>query len=437
MPLPVFGGGRLIAAAKTGPRAPDAASPPPSGERLYWLDVTRVLAALMVAGIHWLREAYRVGLFGAGRPTSIVMDTQEHTGGAAALAHSVLIAGTGPSLAVWLTNLMGLLGAFGWEAVSAMIVISGFSLTLAQRNASLAPAAWWTWFGKRARRILVPYYLIALPILAAGALLVFVLPTIHGTFAANLDAKLLSQFHTPPLGVLLSHLILIDPWGFTWGADFIAPAWWFVPAILLAYAAYPFVRAAARVGGGVPLLVGTACLSILAFSLKERGILENETWYYIVLQESFDFSLGVVLAFAWMGSGRARLERLMVSPWFALSALAVFALGNVMNWTPQIRPAACLFYGPSCLALLVVVAKLLERRRIARVLTSFDAYDLYLVHQPFAFPIALVAKALFHSYGVFLGWFVFLGVAAVATKAVSAAQRAIFAAASARRSSPA
>jgi hypothetical protein len=62
------------------------------------------------------------------------------------------------------------------------------------------------------------------------------------------------------------------------------------------------------------------------------------------------------------------------------------------------------------------------------VLTSFDAYDLYLVHQPFAFPIALVAKVLFHSYGAVLGWFVFLGVVAVATKLVTAGQRAIFAA---------
>lgn len=388
----------------------------------------------MVVGIHWLREAYRVGLFGAGRPTSIVMDTQEHTGGAAQLAHYVLVAGTGSSPAIWLTNVIGLFGAFGWEAVSAMIVISGFSLSLAQRESVLAPAAWLSWYGKRARRILVPYYLIALPFLAIGVLLVFVLPHLHGAVAANLDAKLLSQFHTPPLGVLLSHLILVDPWGFTWGGDFIAPAWWFVPAILLAYAVYPLVRVAARIGNGIPLLVGTACISIIAFELKELRILENETWYYIVLQESFDFSLGVVLARAWMGSGRALLERLMVDPRFALAAFAVFVLGNIMNWMPQIRPAACLLYGPSCLALLVFVAKLLERKRIAGVLTSFDAYDLYLVHQPFAFPIALVAKALFHSYGVFFGWFVFLGVVAVATKVVTAGQQALFARFAARPS---
>jgi hypothetical protein len=177
---------------------------------MQWLDLTRMLCAVMILGIHWLRATYKVGLFGAGDPVNLVMNYQQQSGGFR-LFHYVLLAGPGASFAGWLTNAIGLLGGFGWEAVSALVLVSGFSLALSQRGKTLDTAGWFAWYGKRARRILVPFYLVAIPFLAFCAVAVAILPHLHEPLAAVLDAKLLSQFHTPPLGVLLSHVVLLDP----------------------------------------------------------------------------------------------------------------------------------------------------------------------------------------------------------------------------------
>ncbi len=396
--------------------------------RLRWLDLARILCALMILGIHWLRASYKVGLFGRGDPVNLVMGYQSQTGGVR-LFNYVLIAGTSPHPATWLTNVIGLLGGFGWEAVSALILVSGFSLAWAQGGAALTRGQWLAWYGRHAKRILVPFYLAVLAFLSVYALALVLIPHLHlhGAVASTLDWKLLSQFHTPLPGVIISHIFLIDPYNYDWSADFFAPAWWFVPAILLAYVAYPFARAWSRIGHGIPLLVGSALLAMAAFALADAGVLVNESWYYIVLQESFNFCLGIVLANAWLGPQREALERATADPRLFALACAVFVAGNLANWTPALRPVASILYGPSLVVMVIFVAKWLEAFPLSRKLTSVDPYDLYLVHQPFAFPLALVAKFLFHDYAVFAGWFVFVGVAALAAKGLSQARQALLA----------
>jgi Acyltransferase family len=394
----------------------------PPVERLHWLDITRVLCALMILGIHWLRACYKAGLFGVEGQPSIVMDYQAHSGGFR-IFNYLLIAGSDHHLSGWLTNVIGLLGGFGWEAVSALVLISGFSLAISQGTKSLNPRQWFTWYGKRAKRILIPFYLVAFFFLALYFLAAHVLPAMHGRLATEFDTKLLGQFHTPLLGVIISHIFLVDPFNRDWSADFFAPAWWFIPAILLAYAAYPFIRSASRVGNGLPLLAGTALLSIGGFMAADAGLISNETWYYIVLQESFNFALGVVVARVWLGPGRSALERALGDPRVLAIAAVLFVLGNVANWSPQARPIASMLYGPSLVVILVFLGKRLERSRVSQAITSVDAYDLYLVHQPFAFPLAAMSKILLHSYAVFVGWFIFVAVAAGAAKVLSNVQR--------------
>jgi exopolysaccharide production protein ExoZ len=404
---------------------------PPQTQRVLWLDVSRVLCAIMILGIHWLHASFNVGLFGNGDPRGIVMNYQIQSGGFQ-LFHYLLIAGTAHTLSTWLTNLIGLLGGFGWEAVSALILISGFSLALAQRSQQLTNADWRGWFAKRAQRILIPFYLIALPLLALCGLALMILPHVHGSFAGALSAKLASQFHTPPLGVVLSHLILIDPWGFEGTADFFAPAWWFVPAILLAYLIYPVLRRAGRYKHGFPLLAAAALITIGSYSLVEAKLLFGETWYTIVSEELFNFTFGIVIAQWWLDGGRTKIERVLGDPSVAMSAFAMFIVGNIFNWTPPLRPMASILFGPSLVVMIVFISKLIEHSRTGRLLTRLDPYDLYLIHQPFAFPIALISKVIFHSYAVFIGWFLFFGVAAIATRAFTATQQAIFAALSGR-----
>jgi hypothetical protein len=397
------------------------AAPATARERLVWLDIARVLCALMILGIHWLRACYNVRLFGAGGHPNLVVDYQGHSGGLL-LFHYVLIAGTSLSLSAWLSNLIGLLGGFGWEAVSALILISGFSLALAQRGKRLSLPGWVDWYKKRAKRILIPYYLVALPLLAIYGLAILVLQRQSGHMAQILDLKLLSQFPSPLLGTLLSHLLLFNPWGVQWAPTFSTPAWWFVPAILLAYLFYPSIRAASRFGRGLPLLFGAAAVTIISYELSDARILINETWYYIVLQESFNFCLGVVIANAWMGEGRRVLERIIADPRCFALGIAVFVLGNIFNWMPSLRPVASMLYGPSLVVIVAYLGKRIEATAAGRALLACDSYDLYLVHQPFAFPIALISKGIFHAYGIFVGWFIFVAVAVAAMNLLSRVQ---------------
>ena len=53
--------------------------------------------------------------------------------------------------------------------------------------------------------------------------------------------------------------------------------------------------------------------------------------------------------------------------------------------------------------MIAFIGRLLARASFASALTSVDPYDLYLVHQPFAFPLALVAGAVLHQLRRFRG----------------------------------
>jgi peptidoglycan/LPS O-acetylase OafA/YrhL len=395
-------------------------------ERLLWLDIARVLSAVMILGFHWLRPGYQLGLFGQ-TGFHLVMSYQWNTVGLQ-LFPDLFIAGFDPKLSTWLTNIIGIFGGFGWEAVSAFILFSGFSLAVSQKGKTLRPSDWLLWYRKRAERVLVPFYLVALPCLALAACAMVVLHYAHGSMASTLDAKLHSQFHTSLLGVVLSHTVLFDPFAPQWSANFFVPAWWFIPAILLAYLTYPLVRGASRIQHGLALLAVSAAITMLGYAGTNAGVLINESWYFIIVHESFNFSLGVVVANAWLGSGRPVLERIIASPVAFFGAFAVFVLGNLCDWTNPTRPIASMLFGPSLALMLVCIGKRLEGWRHAKKILNVDPYDLYLVHQPFAYPIALASKVLFHSYAVFFGWFIFVAVASMAAQVLTVAQRALRAA---------
>jgi peptidoglycan/LPS O-acetylase OafA/YrhL len=394
-------------------------------EHFLWLDIARVLCAVMILGFHWLRPGYKLGLFGPAG-FNLIMSYQTNTNGTA-MFKDIFIAGFAPRLDVWLTNIIAIFGGFGWEAVSALVLISGFSLAISQKNKVLSFSEWRTWYRKRAVRILVPFYLIAIPCLLAAVLALLILHSAHGHIAEVLSAKLHSQFQGPILGVILSHLFLFDPYQAQWSANFFVPAWWFIPAILLAYVTYPWVRRFSRIGHGIPLLILSAAITIVATLGSNAGILLDECWYFIILHLSFNFSLGVVIANLWLGDGRATLERGLSNPMVFLVAILAFILGNLANWTNETRPFASMLFGPSLVVIIACISKYLENWRHARKLVSVDPYDLYLVHQPFAFPIALLSKLLFHSYAVFLGWFIFVAVAVAAARILSVAQKPPFA----------
>jgi peptidoglycan/LPS O-acetylase OafA/YrhL len=408
-------------------------SAPRATERLRWLDTARLLSALMILGIHWLHACYNVGVLGHGHPSDFVMAYHSNTGGLR-MFDQILVAGTDHHVSTWLSNVIGLLGGFGWEAVSALILISGFSLALAQGNKVLTRDQWITWLGKRAKRILVPFYLVAFFFMTLYFVALAVLHHAHGGTAAVIAEKLATQFHTPLLGVIMSHIVLVDPYNTDWTAEFFAPAWWFIPAILLAYVAYPFARSASRAASGVPLLIGSAVLSIATYWLAVHGYLVLESWYEIVLQESFNFCLGIVVANFWVGPHRQAFERAISGPLAFGIAFAAFVAGNVANWTTEFRPVSSILFGPALVVMLIIIAKQLEHMPHADKLSRIDPYDLYLVHQPFAFPVVLVLSHVLHGYTVSIGWIVFVLVASAASMVLTRVQQPFYAV---RRSAPA
>jgi peptidoglycan/LPS O-acetylase OafA/YrhL len=395
-------------------------------ERLVWLDILRFLCALMIVSFHWLRSCFQLELFGSRNSASLIVGYQGQSIGMKMLPH-VLIAGSGRSPSVWLTNLVGLLGAFGWEGVSALIIVSGFSLTIALNAKRQATSGWLSWFKKRAVRILVPFYLVAIPFLVTYLALLVTASHVHGSLARSIDLKLHTVLQTPLLGVVLSHTLLVDPFARQWQPQFFAPAWWFIPAILIAYIVYPLILGGVRRLPPATMLGVGAVITITSYYLADLHVLLNESSYFIVLQEAFNLILGVVLGHAWISrAARMKIESTLFSNRAFIVALALFVVGNLANWSPSTRPFASMMFGPGLTAILVFIAKRLESTPVARLSSSVDAYDLYLVHQPFAFPVALAAKAGFHSYAVFLGWFVFVGVASAATFALAFIQRIVF-----------
>lgn len=392
-------------------------------ERLLWLDLARVLSAAMILGFHWLRSGYKLGLVGP-RGFNLIMSYQWNTQGFA-LFHDVFIAGFDPKLTIWLTNIVGLLGGFGWEAVNAFIVFSGFSLALSQGNRSLSWREWLLWYRKRAARVLVPFYTVAIPCLVLVVLALVGLQHVHTSTATLFQAKVDDQLNGPLLGVVASHILLFDPLAQQGTASFFVPAWWFVPAIALAYLTYPLVWRASRYRHGIPLLLLSGIITIGSYIATDARVFLNEAWYFIVLNESFNFSLGVAAAGAWLGAGRPAIERALESPRALIGALALFVLGNLCNWRTETRPIASMLFGPSLAFALAFLGNRLQAWNHANKLLTVDPYDLYLVHQPFAFPIALVASKIFHGYALFFGWFIFVALASAAAHVLGDVQHAL------------
>lgn len=137
--------------------------------RLDWLDILRVLCALQIAGIHWLRACLHAGLFAnTSLPESFrnfIWSYQNNNMGFQMLQNfpNYLMLDNQNDLAAGLTNNVGYLFGFGWEALNVFILISGFSLTLKLTDWPKLPVIYWFgWYKQRFRRILFPYYLIVI-----------------------------------------------------------------------------------------------------------------------------------------------------------------------------------------------------------------------------------------------------------------------------------
>ena len=254
--------------------------PWPTRVRLDYLDGIRALAALYVSFFH-----------------ATLTGVLPHPGGA--------FANLGPA-GVWGVRLF-LSGHFG---VSLFIVLSGYCLMLpvARRSGGRMPGGVLAFLGRRARRILPPYY--AALGLALG--LTALIPGLRETGAPHW-AQALPAWRPD---VLWSHLFLVQNWSPEWYFKLDPPSW-SVATEAQIYLIFAFLL--------LPLSrwIGTVATALLAlgagFVLHWRyaGLYDQVYWSYIGL---FAFGMvGAVINFADSRWARFCRERL---PWGAFTLLA-------------------------------------------------------------------------------------------------------------------
>jgi len=164
-----------------------------------------------------------------------------------------------------------------------------------------------------------------------------------------------------------------------------------VPAILAGYLFFPLFWSALNPFGARRLLLGAFVLSATAYTAVSFNLLIEFSWYFVIFNEAFNFCLGIVLGRLFSRNGGAELfERLLGSRRMLIAGLLLAFAGNVINLYDFGYPFSSSIF---TLGLAICGAQL--SRRLSNVkaairLSHFDSYLIYLVHQPFAFPMAVV-----------------------------------------------
>jgi hypothetical protein len=384
--------------SKTPAGAPESAT----RHRVLWLDLLRLICAIEIVGFHWLRAATKTGAFASQLPENFILSYRQLDIGVLEAFHRLQM----DSSTMWwhrsTYNAVGLLFGFGWEAVYVFVLLSGFSLALSLGQKG-RPSSWLSWVGRRLKRVLFPFYLISIVV----ATLMFSAVAFSGSRSSaafqEIHRKLTSNIGSDLVGLAWSQLVLIDPHAPFWQPFFLAPAWWFVPAILLAYALFPtYMWLLQRLGTSKFLILG-AVISIVSYSASLRGWLPEFSWNFVVLNECFNFFLGIVLGrYMTTPQGRTSIEKWVRSPGLLSAALAVFIVGNICNLYRITYPVSSLLFTASLALCGAFVARIFTDRH-GSSFPQVDPYYLYLIHQPFAFPLIVVSQRLFGSIAVLVG----------------------------------
>jgi peptidoglycan/LPS O-acetylase OafA/YrhL len=383
---------------------------------LDWLDLLRVLCAIEIAGVHWLRACIHVGLLtNTNLPSgfrNFVWSYKNTNVGFQMLKDfpNYFLLDNQNDTAAILSNTVGFLFGFGWEALSIFIFISGFSLTLKLTNwPDRAKTYWLGWYKRRFRRILFPYYFIVVILLSTFFAFYLTINLLHIPFFEPIQAKLQTKIDADWANIFISHIFLVNPWQPHGSATFFAPAWWFLPAIIVAYIFFPLYSWLLIKLGSKFLLISSFLVTITAYWLETQNILLGNQWYFIITFELFNFSLGIIFG-RWFQneSTRNRITSLLFCPSAFMLGLLLFAIGNFMNWFVFLYPFSSVFFTFGLIIVGANLSKFLLQVPFFSQLKSVDAYLLYLLHQPFAYLIALVLSRFLHRYTPFFGIIIYI-----------------------------
>ncbi|MGH2413689.1 MAG: acyltransferase family protein, partial [Microcystaceae cyanobacterium] len=317
--------------------------------RLHWLDMLRVLCALQIAGVHWLRACMHASLFAnTSLPENFrnfIWSYQNNNMGFQMLQNfpNYFMLDNQYDLAASLTNNLGYLFGFGWQALNVFILISGFSLTLKLTDWPKSPIIYWLgWYKNRFRRILFPYYLIVIILFSSFFAFYLVINFLQIPFFESIQTQLQAKLNQDWFHLLLSHFLLVDPWKPNWGATFFASSWWFIPSIIAAYLAFPLYFWILNQFGSLFLLSFSFLITVTSYWPGADQILPNNPVFFIVTRELFNFSLGMAIARFYQKNG-FEMEEILFSPFCLIIGIVLFLVGNFMNWFSTLYPFSSIF----------------------------------------------------------------------------------------------
>lgn len=379
--------------------------------RIAWLDGLRWLCALEILGFHWLRAVFATGLLPFGSPTTHVMHYRDVDLGLRQFSYLAIDRTDSGPVSI-INNILGVLFGFGWEAVNVFVMLSGIVLAMSYDKHQHGRTTVWLW--RRFKRILLPYYVVALPLV----LLAYGVSTgLGGDLGSSfIAAKIAAMIPEPFLQGFLKHLILLDPAKRHWVAAFFAPAWWFVPALLAGYCAFPALYALQRRLGWRFALASSVLISIVSQVLVHNKVLVDNAWYLFVTTELANFMLGIVIGRAVTEPVHLQaLHSMLRSNILLVGALLLVLLGNMLNWSIATAPVGTLLFTPGLAFLFARISLgLCELPLFSRTVRRVDAYHIYLLHQPLAFPCALLIGKLTDVWAPAIGLLVYLVVVAMA-----------------------
>ena len=363
--------------------------------RVLWLDVLRALCAFQIVGFHWLRAAVKTSAAGVPSGCGLILQYRQLNFGVRGAMQCAAPHATDAGPLVLANRSLNLLFGAGWEAVFVFVLLSGTALSLSLSVRS-RPISWPRWVGRRLKRILLPFYLVAGMLATCMLIGMAATSTSNSPLLHTLHAKILENVGPDVSGVVWSQLLLFDPHQRLGTAVFLAPAWWFVPAILLAYALFPlYMRLLRRLGQPLFLALG-ALISIASYTVLLRHHVQEFSWWFVVCNECFNFFLGILVGMLLRSEdGRKRAEHALGSPTLFAVSLLLLISGNVMNLYYVTYAFSSLVFTPSLCFSGAAVAYAIRNWRPVRALLQIDPFHLYLLHQPLAFPLILISEALF------------------------------------------
>jgi peptidoglycan/LPS O-acetylase OafA/YrhL len=263
--------------------------------------------------------------------------------------------------------------AHGQTAVTAFIVISGFCLMmpLASRRKERLEKGAITFYGRRARRILPPYYIAFFLSLAAC---VFWLKPVTQT--------LYDAFFPIDFVGIMSHLFLVQ--NLSPNQYQINGAMWSIAVEFQIYLLFPLLLWILRKAGMKALLLATFVTSYSVFELARLRGFDDQKPHYL-----FIFTLGVFAAQLSFGRERAVASRSLLNSLRAFVLIGAMGSGVAHKFVPWGgKEVVDFFVGIATVSLLLILAlypsDFLQRIFGSKLLVVLGAmsYSLYLIHLP-------------------------------------------------------